>query len=323
MTGARDLVLKIDVDTHDGMRRGVPALLEILRRHRVPASFCLSFGPDNSGKAIFRLLRDPAFLRKMWRTRAPRLYGWRTIVSGTLLPARNIATAFPELVRQIAGEGHEIIVHAWDHRRWQDHLGKMGIGQIRGEFDRAFAAFERILGRRPSAVAAPAWQVTHTSLTVQEQLQLRYASDLRNGPPCTLVVGQDHFHTLQIASTGPCVEELLTVGMHHEAELIEALLTPLREAVQPVLALHAEVEGGPFSAFFDRLLPRLLQQHPEIIPMENAANRILANTRAIPRRELHGIALPGRPGLVASSQELLPAMTRTEALRGLPSGHSA
>ena len=307
MTGARDLVLKIDVDTHDGMRRGVPTLLEILRRHRVPATFCLSFGPDNSGKAIFRLLRDPAFLRKMWRTRAPQLYGWRTIVSGTLLPARNIATAFPELVRQIAGEGHEIIVHAWDHRRWQDHLGKMEIGKIRGEFDRAFAAFESIMGRGPSAVAAPAWQVTHASLTVQEQLKLRYASDLRNGPPCTLVVGQDHFHTLQIPSTGPCVEELLTVGIRSEPELMEAFLTPLREAVQPVLALHAEVEGGPFSAFFDRLLPRLLQQHPEIIPMENAAIRIPADTQTTPRRQLHRITLPGRPGLVASSQELSPA----------------
>jgi peptidoglycan/xylan/chitin deacetylase (PgdA/CDA1 family) len=87
----------------------------------------------------------------------------------------------------------------------------MGIGQIRGEFDRAFAAFESILGRRPNAVAAPAWQVTHASLTVQEQLKLRYASDLRNGPPCTLVVGQDHFHTLQF-STDP-VWRTATVGM--------------------------------------------------------------------------------------------------------------
>lgn len=299
--GYGSLVLKVDVDTHDGMRHGVPVLLEILARHGVHATFCLSFGPDNAGKAIYRLFRDPAFLKKMLRTGAPSLYGWRTILSGTLLPARPIARAFPDLVRQIASEGHEVIVHAWDHRRWQDHLQQMTREEIKGEFDKSFSSFEDILGRRPRAVAAPGWQATANSLAVQDQLDLLYSSDLREGPPCFPRYKGQEFHTLQIPTTGPCLEELLTVGIRNEADLARELLDSLRKAAQPVLAVHAEVEGGTYRTFFDRLVSSLLKNHKEVLCMEDMARRILSETDSIPRRELMYISLPGRAGTIASS----------------------
>ena len=299
--GCGSLVLKVDVDTHDGMRHGVPVLLKILARHGVHATFCLSFGPDNAGKAIYRLFRDPAFLKKMVRTGAPSLYGWRTILSGTLLPARPIAKAFPDLVRQIASEGHEVIVHAWDHRLWQDHLHHMTREEIKGEFDKSFSSFEDILGRKPMAVAAPGWQATANSLAVQDQLDLLYSSDLREGPPCFPRYKEQEFRTLQIPTTGPCLEELLTVGIRDEADLARELLDSLRKAAQPVLAVHAEVEGGPYRTFFDRFVSSLLKNHKEVLCMEDVARRILSETDSIPRRELMYISLPGRAGTIASS----------------------
>ena len=300
-SGCSALVLKVDVDTHDGMRHGVPVLLKILARHGIHATFCLSFGPDNAGKAIYRLFRDPAFFKKMLRTGAPSLYGWRTILSGTLLSARPIARAFPDLVRQIASEGHEVIVHAWDHRLWQDHLHQMTKEEIKGEFDKSFSSFEDILGRRPRAVAAPGWQATANSLAVQDQLDLLYSSDLREGPPCFPRYKGQEFHALQIPTTGPCLEELLTVGIRDEADLARELLDSLREATQPVLAVHAEVEGGLYRAFFDRLVPSLLKDHKEVLCLEDVARLILSETDSIPRRELMYISLPGRAGTVASS----------------------
>ncbi len=294
-------VLKVDVDTHDGMRNGVPTLLDVLAHHQVHATFCLSFGPDNSGKAIYRLFRDPEFLKKMLRTGAPGLYGWRTIFSGTLLPARPIAVAFPDLVHQIVSEGHEVIVHAWDHRRWQDHLKDMTRADIKREFDNSFKAFEKILGERPMAVAAPGWQATADSLAVEDQLDLLYASDLREGPPCFLRYKGQEFSTLQIPTTGPCLEELLSIGIRGEPDLVQGLLCPLQEARQPVLAVHAEVEGGPFGAFFDRLLPRLLETYSEAICLRDVARRILSGPDPVPRRELTYIRLPGRAGTLASS----------------------
>jgi undecaprenyl phosphate-alpha-L-ara4FN deformylase len=286
--------LKVDVCTHDGMRDGVPALLGALERHGVQASFFLSFGPDNAGKALRNVFR-PGFLKKMVRSSAPSMYGLRTMLSGTLLPARPIANGHPDLVRRIAGEGHEVAVHAWDHRRWQDHLEAMDDREIEEHFEQAFASFERILGRKPKAVGAAAWLVTPRSLRIQDDLGLEYAGDLRGGPPCRLRADGVLFSTPQIPTTGRCIEELLTLGVRDEEELANALLEDLGAADPAVLAVHAEVEGGPFAGVLDRVLRALEEQGRPIRKLED-----LPRDR-LPERELRLVELPGRSGRVATA----------------------
>ena len=84
----RRLSIRVDVDTHTGLRDGVPRLLDLLLRLGVRASFFITMGPDNSGRAIRRLFTRKGFARKMARTNALRTYALRTILSGTLLPSR-------------------------------------------------------------------------------------------------------------------------------------------------------------------------------------------------------------------------------------------
>jgi len=298
------LCLKIDVDTHDGMRDGVPALLEDLAHFGIKATFCLSFGPDNAGKAIFRLFTDPAFLKKMLFTGAPRLYGLRTVLSGTILPARPIATSFPGLCRDIVSQGHEVIVHAWDHRKWQDRLADMTLHDIRAEYENAFEAFMEIFSVRPKAVAAPGWQVTASSLAVEDEFDLLYASDLRGPSPCFLRTDARHFSTLQIPTIGPCIEELLAVGVRDEDEMAARLLEPLKRADLPVLAVHAEVEGGMYRPFFRRFLVTLLREFQGFSTMEEAALELFKQ-KDIPVLYLSSIRIPGRAGKVSSAEKSL------------------
>src|SRR5215471_9302447 len=103
-----DVALKIDVDTHQGLAEGVPRLRRALERERVTASFYIAMGPDNSGRALIRVFRNRGFLKKMLRTRAVSMYGTRTILSGTILPARPIALAFPNLLRELEAAGFEV-----------------------------------------------------------------------------------------------------------------------------------------------------------------------------------------------------------------------
>ena len=92
------LALKIDIDTERGTRVGLPNLLADLRRAQLPASFFLSLGPDNTGRAISRVFR-PGFLAKVNRTSVVQHYGWRTLLNGTLLPAPHIAKLHASLLR--------------------------------------------------------------------------------------------------------------------------------------------------------------------------------------------------------------------------------
>ena len=91
------------------------------------------------------------------------------------------------------------------------------------------------------------------------------------------------------------------MGIRDKADLARELLDSLREAAQPVLAIHAEVEGGPYRAFFDRLIPSLLKNHKEVLCLEDVASRIHSEIDTVPRRELMYISLPGRAGTIASS----------------------
>ena len=299
MSPRRVACLKIDVDTHDGMRDGVPRLLDALRAARLRATFFLTFGPDNSGKAILNVVRQRGFLKKMLATGAPKLYGWRTIVSGTLLPARPVATAFPEIVKRIEAEGHEAGVHAWDHRLWQDHLEELDEPRVRAELSRAREAFERLVGRRPTSCAAPAWFATPTSLRVQDSLGLQYASDMRGGPPCYPVLDGYRSTTLQIPTTQPCLEELLSRGQRDLPACARAV------AVQPdeplparVFPLHAEVEGGVFRNFLDLLLAELAAQGDEVVTLAELARRLAARPAELAVVPARLAPLAGRGGRV-------------------------
>ena len=121
----RRLALKVDVDTLVGFKEGVPALLRVLGARGVPASFFVAMGPDHSGRAIRRLFTHKGFLQKMLRTGAPRLYGLKTMLYGTLLPGPPIAASAPELLLRITAAGHELGLHGYDHVLWQDRLPGM------------------------------------------------------------------------------------------------------------------------------------------------------------------------------------------------------
>ena len=294
----RTISFKVDVCTHDGMSRGVPRLLELFARTRVRASFFLAFGPDHSGRAVVNLVR-PDFVRKMLRSSAPSLYGWKTMLRGTLLPAIPIAASHPDLVRRIDAEGHEVAVHAWDHRRWQDHVWRMDEREIAKHFELAFGAYEAILGRAPRAVGSAAWAVTPASLRVQDALGLDYASDLRGGPPCRLRADGAELATAQIPTTGRCIEELLSEGVPSEEAMERVLLRDLDEADRAVLAVHAEVEGGPYLAMLERMIAALLAARGEPRTLAEVARSI--DRAKLPLRELAHARLEGRSGRVSTS----------------------
>ncbi len=292
--------LKVDVDTYEGMLHGVPRLLDAFRRYGVRATFFLSFGPDRSGLAMLQMLRSPRFAAKMFKTNAASMYGLRTVFSGTLLPARTIAAAFPDVVRRIEREGHEVAIHAWDHRAWQDDLPKFKAHRIQAHYDRSWAAYRAILGHEPLGIGAPAWMTTPESLHLQDRRGLMYASDLRGGAPCRLQVGERILHTPQFPAIGLCIEELVCLGVQSEAALIRGLMRLVVEQPVPqrIVTLHAEVEGGAYLPLLDQLLPRLVHAG-EIVTMAEAAQRLRHD---LPVRRWGLMRLAGRATPVSTSR---------------------
>ena len=145
------IALKIDIDTYVGMRKGVPNLMNILDKFGVKASFFVTFGPDNSGKAIRRIFTQPGFFKKMLRTNAVGMFGIKTVFYGTLLPAPLIGLSFPDLLEELKGKGHEVALHAYDHVKWHDFLNELTEDEILTEFKKGVKAYSDIFGEPPQS----------------------------------------------------------------------------------------------------------------------------------------------------------------------------
>jgi undecaprenyl phosphate-alpha-L-ara4FN deformylase len=278
----RILGLKIDVDTYQGMRLGLPRLLSLLRENDLRATFYLSIGPDASGRAILQILKNPRFLKKMVRTRAASLYGFRTALYGTLLPSPKIALSFPELVRRILAEGHEAQFHAWDHRRWQDELTVRPEGWIRDWFRRGIDGFEALTGKRPTSFGAPAWLIDDRVLSMVRDLRFDYLSCTRAKEPFI----HEGTGLIEIPSDLPCFEEM---GIE-EGE--REILTRLAEGGIHVLPVHAEVEGGLMSDNFVRLIHAAKKLDYRILPLGELLS--LLNRESLVTRRFRMQLLSGR-----------------------------
>ncbi|MFB8175394.1 polysaccharide deacetylase family protein [Streptomyces sp. NPDC055966] len=67
------------------------------------------------------------------------------------LLGKNHIEKYPQLVRRMAAEGHEVASHTWDHRI----LTEISDAQIRDELKRPNDAIERLIGRRPTLMRPP------------------------------------------------------------------------------------------------------------------------------------------------------------------------
>ncbi|MFF6911953.1 polysaccharide deacetylase family protein [Streptomyces sp. NPDC012466] len=84
-----------------------------------------------------------------------------------LLGKRHIER-YPELVRRMADEGHEVASHTWDHKI----LTRLGPEEIREELERPNEEIERLTGRRPTLMRPPQGRTDDTVHAICRELGL-------------------------------------------------------------------------------------------------------------------------------------------------------
>jgi peptidoglycan/xylan/chitin deacetylase (PgdA/CDA1 family) len=292
----KTISLRVDVDTLEGSLKGIPALLRLLDKHRMQASFYFSFGPDNSGKALRRVFRK-GFLAKMRRTNAGKLYGLKTMMYGTLLPAPTIWKRAAAEMRAAKEAGHEVGIHAWDHVQYHDLLDRKSRKWLEAWYAQAHAAFGAVFGERARGAVSPAWRANDATLEIQEAYGLDYAGDCRGFEPFYPVVKGKALATLQVPTTLPTLDELLGLNGRTPDQVNREIWGLVREDALNVYALHTEVEGGALAEAFDAFLAGLndrgvrARTHADWLPELKAANP--------PAKEMKRQEVPGRAGWVS------------------------
>ncbi len=293
------LALKVDVDTLVGFKEGVPALLSVLEARGVPASFFVAMGPDHSGRAIRRLFTHKGFLQKMLRTGAPRLYGLKTMLYGTLLPGPPIAASAPDLLRKITAAGHELGLHGYDHVLWQDRLHGMTRTAVQAEIRRAQKVFMEILGYPAISFAAPGWQCTAAALDALVAEHFYYISNTRGSDPYFPHNSGHAWPILEIPTTLPTIDELLGLNGRSPTDYNREILAGLESDRTQVLTIHAEVEGRVCLKEFTDLLAQVQAQGVTFIRLLDYAQELWQQPDLITRASFAPGTLPGRAGTVS------------------------
>jgi undecaprenyl phosphate-alpha-L-ara4FN deformylase len=293
------LGIKIDVDTLEGFKKGVPALLKVLGEREIKASFYVSLGPDNSGRAVFRVFHQRGFLEKMLRTRAPSVYGFPTMLYGTLLPAPMIGAAAPGILPQLRADGHEVGLHGYDHVYWHDRLLAMTRQEVDQEIHLAQATFANIMGAPATSFAAPGWQASETSRAALAARGFLYASDTRGTRPFMPRFGAQVSPLLEIPTTLPTLDELLGLSDCTVEDFFALILARLENGSPQVFTIHAELEGGPFRGAFARFLDQCLARGVTFFRLADWAQELLKQPKNIPTASVYQGRLPGRAGTVS------------------------
>ena len=294
----RRLALKVDVDTLQGTVSGVPRLAALLKRLKVGATFYFSLGPDHTGRALKRAFRR-GFISKVRRTSVMSHYGMRTLMYGTVLPGPHIGRRAGAVMRAVRDADFEVGVHAYDHVRWQDGVGRADALWTRREFERAIVAFTAVFGEPPRSHAAAGWQINPHVLELEEEFALSYASDTRGAQPFYPTMGTVHGRCVQIPTTLPTFDELIGVdGRDARAAAEEVLrITRVSPCAAHVFTLHAELEGMQLLPHFEWLLRSWLEEGCAVIAMRELAAHLPESE--LPQNVVALEPVPGRSGLLA------------------------
>lgn len=291
------VAIKIDVDTEIGTSIGVPNLLALLKELAIPATFYLSLGPDNTGRAIQRIFRK-GFLKKCSRTSIIEIYGIRTLLNGILLPGPHIGKKHEKLLRSIKAEGFEVGIHAFDHQKWQDGVMRMSQKEIDSEFQKALDEFKRIFGVPATTAAAPGWQANEKTLATYDRANLFYASDCRGSSPFFPKIGDKIYQTLQIPTTLPTLDELLGRSEFPLDNLINYYLTLLTTDTVNVFNIHPELEGRGYLSWFRSLLIAFKNKEVQFKTLNEIALTGSFSTGTVMQKEV-----AGRSGSLAYQQD--------------------
>jgi undecaprenyl phosphate-alpha-L-ara4FN deformylase len=291
------IALKIDVDTYRGTREGAMRLAQLLERLKISATFLFSLGPDNTGRAIKRVLRR-GFLGKVKRTSVLEHYGLKTLMYGVLLPGPRIGRRAGDAMREIAARGFEAGVHTWDHVRWQDGVSQASAQWTRRELSLARDEFAEVFGRMPLVHGAAGWQMNSYVPGLEKEFGFRYASDTRGSGPFLPLPEAGAAGVPQLPTTLPTLDELIgRPDLGAEQPVDHLLRLTAGSPRDQVFTLHAELEGGAYLGAFEQLLREWRERGFELADLATYATRL--HLKTLPPGRIIAGRVAGRSGTLA------------------------
>jgi len=228
-------VLRIEVGTDAGLRKGVPALLRLLDEYQIKASFCISLGPDSSVYPFAKSL--PGLIRKR-------------------LPAPYIGHNQRDALLAIESAGHDVGLSSYSPLEWRINAAFQSSDWVRKEIAQAVDSFIDLMNRMPRFYGALDFQTNASLFSEEESIGLDFASDVRGRNVFLPELQGVKSSCPQIPTTLPKLDELLLEPDINHANLHQFLYAECQRVLPngEVFTLSAEREGEELISVFEKLL---------------------------------------------------------------------
>jgi len=250
--------IKVDIDTSEGMKHGVPKLLALFNKYNIHASFFAPMGKDHTGRTVKRVFTRKGFLKKAGRVGVVSTYGIKTLLYGIVLPGPEIAKKNSHLLGKIIEEGHELGIHGYDHVYWHDHIKNLGRNETDGLLRKSVAVYRKITGNNPQSFAAPGWMINQHALKFFEDNGFVYTSNARGRSPFYPSLDGNVFNILELPSTLPTLDEVVGIAGTDMPSLTKFFFHALKDDLN-IMTVHTELEGKHWTGFLDAFLRKSLE----------------------------------------------------------------
>ncbi|QLG88165.1 hypothetical protein HQ393_07790 [Chitinibacter bivalviorum] len=202
------IALKIDVDTAQAIRSGLPRIIPLLQSRAMGATFFWSLGSERNGQ----FLRPALGLKKMpgaSKISLKQRYGTAALLLGSFRPVRRLEKMVKACVGELKDAGYEHALRPLNRYEWQRGIRQWDASETELAYEKALHCFERIVGEKPVAHAAFGAQMNRTAFRLHQLNGLKFASDCRGLSPFWPIVQGEYLRCVQIPVTLPMLEDLL------------------------------------------------------------------------------------------------------------------
>lgn len=289
--------IKVDVDTHAGMQKGVLRLIKVLKNYHIKASFFIPMGQDHTGRTIKRVFTRKGFLKKAGRVGVIKTYGITTLLYGIILKGPEIAKKGAHIINELIAEGHEVGIHGFDHVYWHDYIKHLSREQTEKILNACVKVYKEITGKDPVSFAAPGWHINAHALDFFEKKGFVYSSDTRGEMPFFPVMENKRFSVIQIPSTLPTLDEVVGIEGNDPITLAAYFSGLLKDGLN-IFTIHAELEGNRWIDFFELFIKKAIDKGFVFKRLIDIAY-VLREKETLPFCEIFYSTIKGRAGDVS------------------------
>ncbi len=209
--------LRVDVDTFEGLKKGLPKVKKIAEDLECPATIFLSLGKYETGRNIKYLLEQrrekSLYVIPMWQRT-----NWRDLLRGVIFPIKRIGQEEKDFLNSInQSKWCEIHPHGYNHVVWAHNFHKFGEEKTQEYLAKAFQEYSKLFNKEPIANAAPNFNYNSNYLKLLKNKNLIFASDTKYSKPFYPLYNlkdaeEQNVSVLQLPVTEVSIEDLMRRG---------------------------------------------------------------------------------------------------------------